>query len=120
MSLHSPSTPDPAALPPGRMRVLAGLLTLPPSRRDEPLTRNQRLCDDWRNDDAGSDHGVRSVSAERYRRVHIDADRRAPFGHVGARRPEPVPLTTNQRAGLWLTGLAWGVLATLLLTGAPW
>lgn len=49
------------------------------------------------------------MRAERYRAVHIAADRRRPFAHIGERRPDPARLTLNQKCALWLYGLATGV-----------
>jgi hypothetical protein len=54
------------------------------------------------------------------RALHISADRRKPFGHIGERRPEPVKLTANQVSLRMLGGLLAGVLLTLALVGKPW
>jgi len=60
------------------------------------------------------------MARDRWGTMHVEADRRRPFGHVGERRPEPTRLTTNQVSIRILLGLAGGALISFLLTGQPW
>lgn len=60
------------------------------------------------------------LGTDRWANVHVQADRRRPYGHIGQRTAEPARLTANQVSARILIGMLVGAILTLLCAGTPW